>query len=360
MKKIAFVLALALASSAASANETPKYSDVAKGTLTPAPHFKKKPKVIAPREQVPGLYVVQQKFDREVPVTQRHITVVTDPKSAEQITKGEGFGTFDDAWPCLSEASRRFDPDDPEGAITEWDSSASTQVNLWPVSKENPEGVSAVHVERFVDDGGSARLEITNAWVDPNTRGARLIDKSTLPLTLVGASVGGMRVFAARNDRADGRNMVEFVVARPRGGSEIAKRMSTLMAIRPDGNGGHAAGCSHIRVSLPIETKGGESALVFASVELPSLPRSADDDDATPENEKTEKSDSKAKPAPRKRPIRRGPVPEGSHEIEARLRDIEVHLGVSRTTKDAEPLLSVSFGWAGREQTQRTFVADPK
>jgi hypothetical protein len=38
---------------------------------------------------------------------------------------------------------------------------------------------------------------------------------------------------------------------------------------------------------------------------------------------------------------------------EARIRDLAVHLSVSKTSLDREPVVAVSFGWAGRERRQR-------
>jgi len=46
------------------------------------------------------------------------------------------------------------------------------------------------------------------------------------------------------------------------------------------------------------------------------------------------------------------------HEREMRMRDIEVHLGVSQTSRDPQPILAVSFGWAGREQVTRVVEPD--
>jgi hypothetical protein len=44
------------------------------------------------------------------------------------------------------------------------------------------------------------------------------------------------------------------------------------------------------------------------------------------------------------------PLP-GGREI--RIRELSVELGVSQTSRDKEPLVSASLGWAGRERPGR-------
>lgn len=50
---------------------------------------------------------------------------------------------------------------------------------------------------------------------------------------------------------------------------------------------------------------------------------------------------------------RRKSEPEAAVEREARTRTMQIHLGVSQSSRDKEPLVAVSFGWASREQVER-------
>jgi hypothetical protein len=351
----------------AGASEAPKFADLPSGKMPVPPPPKQKPASIPAREQVPGLYVVSQKFGADTPVSARHVTVVGDAKAAERIKSGAGFGPQDSRGACLMESPARFGAFDPEHR-PEWDGNQSWQVNLWMKTKDNPEaGVAAVHVERLVDQNGTVALESIDAWVDPSTRGARLIGRSTLPLKLVGSAIGGVKVYAAR-DRSDAGERVQFVVARDM--QTFSGHMATMMALRQDGRSSHGSGCGHLRVSVAAGENGGESAVVLAPVILPPLPRTKDGD--APEGDTAKEPAGKeaasaaaptvdakkivailgGKGARAPKPLR---APARSEEKEVRMRDMQIHVSLSKTSRDKEPVLAVSFGWASREQMQRVF-----
>jgi hypothetical protein len=354
---------IALASSARA--DVPKYGELPSGHVTLAPKAKA-PAFVAAHERVPGLFVVSQKFPPETPAHVRHVTVVADAKIADAIRAGEGFERVDaESGTCFAEAGNhrmRMDDDD-EASSREWNTSQMWQLNLWPRSRDNDaQGVTAIHSERLVESGGKVSLETIDAWVDPSTRGARLITKASLPLTLVGSAVGGLKVYAARDERDGGKRFVQFVVARPSASSAAGSR--SMMAVRQDGLGSHGSGCGHLRMALAAEPKAGDSAVALVPVELP--PLGGERRDASSESGGA--AAAKAPPPPpaaalgprsvlRRLKQRGAPPSSGGEpkERELRTREMQVHLSVSQTSNDKEPLLAVSFGWSGREQVQRVF-----
>ncbi len=364
------VPAVFLAPNDASAGEVPKFSELTPGRVTSVP-LTKAPTFIAPRESVPGIHVTSQKWTPEVPPQHRHITVVGDAKIAAAMKTEEGaFDLEDTSGMCFTEAHlgmiRQMDPDmAKDDRFAEWQEALSFEANVWPKSKDNPEsGITAVHSEKVVDENGTATLETVDAWVDPATRGVRLIGKASLPLKLVTTAVGGVKVYAGRDERPDGRRYVQFVVTRPR--DKKLQRAGTMWGVRQDGDSVHGS-CSHLRVGIPADVKGGDSAVVIAPIILPNLQRENAEASDT-KNAKTEAAPAPAPPPPpppvkarfgKKKPLPSPPSTAPTMvEKELRIRAMQVQVSVSRTTKDPDPVLSVSFGWANRETTQRIFEAE--
>lgn len=354
--QLGVVAGFLLATTAASA-DVPKYADLPKGSLTSPPDDAKKPAAIPAKEKVDGFNVGAQKFDAKVPMGARHVTVFGTAAQAEALSKGE-FGGEDDGSICFSEANRgggmSFDEDADDESTQpqqrDWDSSQQSQVHLWLKTKDNPSGgIMAVHSEKVVEKDGAVSLETADAWVDPATKGARLIAKSSLPMKLMGTAMNGFKVFAARDERAGAKKRVQFVFMR--GENQHAQiRNQGMMAILSDGMGSMGSGCRHLRVSLPVEEKGGESAVISATIELPS---------ANPDDKKKDEAKDEAKKAkPGKFRGFRGRSLGGGEEKEIRVRELQSTISVSKSTRDKEPLVSVSFGWATRETTQRVFDVD--
>lgn len=355
---------------AAKAGEIPKYSALASGHVSTVPTTKT-PASIGAREKAPGFFPVRQKFTSDVPGSARHITIVTDQKHADAVREGSGSDNESEAGACMSELqqSGRGDDDDDDVEAHEWTMGQMREVNLWPKSKDNDRGgVSAVHSEKIVEIEGHVSLESVDAWVDPVTLGARLIGRASLPLTLVGSAVGGVKVYAARDERAAGTRFVQFVVVRP--SSQSTARSGTMMAIRQDGANAHGSGCGHLRIPLVVGSTNDDSALVIAPVEISSMVVPAPPPDAAPKAALDDDDDTaakKAKPGMKKRrfagrvpssPPANGAADEGTSmnllvERESRTRDMQIHLSVSQTAREKEPLLAVSFGWAGRESVTR-------
>ena len=360
----------------AHAGEVPGYGALAAGHVSRLPTAKI-PASIAAREKVPGFFPVRQKFSSDVPVSARHITIATEQKQADAIREGSGSGNELEVGACMSEQqqSGHSEDDDVDVEAHEWTMGQMREVNLWPKSKDNEQGgVSAVHSEKVVETNGQVSLESVDAWVDPVTLGARLIGRASLPLTPVGSAVGGVKVYAARDERGPGARFVQFVVVRPATASSA--RSGTMMAIRQDGANAYGNGCGHLRITLVVGATNHDSALVIAPVEIastvvaappPEAPMAALDDDEHGADDRDDLAEKKAKPGMKKRrfprpkpssPSANAAADEGAMnpmvERESRNRDMQIHLSVSQSAREKEPLLAVSFGWAGRESVIRT------
>jgi hypothetical protein len=337
------VIATVLASAEpARAGDPPSFSDLPVGRFTVPP--KKKIDGISGHESVPGIFVVAPKHVGNLPAQHRYVSITTDAQAAAAARAG----AIPDAPPaaCVTEMHQLSFPkaDDKE---LEWEENLSTEAHAYMRTADNPmSGVVAIHTERLVEQSGSLTLESLDAWIDPQTRGARLISKGSVPLKLVRTPAFGMKVYAGRDERPDGKRFVQFVVVRP--STSPFGKDGQMWAMRDEGVV-HSSGCGHQRIALPIEGIGGDSATVVATVVLPKLDANG--------NEVKEAAPSASKPTAKLRPVffgKRAPGPdEKNDEREIRTRTMHIQVSVSQTTRDKEPLVSVSSSWGGREQVER-------
>jgi hypothetical protein len=200
-----------------------------------------------------------------------------------------------------------------------------------PLTGQKSDVLPAQFERLSVDRAGRATLEVSSAWLDTKTLGTQLLSHTVIALRRIASGPGGVQVYALR----DGHK-VDFIVStlgKPEaplessmlrsllGSSRANRRAMTRMltrslsALTADGRPA-SSDCGFLRVPLAATPEGGASADVQARVALP--PRPGD-----------QLADS-----------------------EIRLRPLGVHLGVSQMSSDLEPVVSVSFGWAGPEQDQ--------
>lgn len=273
------------------AQEIPSWSQLPAGTMTTVPS--KTPGFVAAKESTSGFVVAAPYgFDGAV-------FVVPDTKSVKMLREG-------------GERTRSTCYAVDNGGETEWSESTDSAAPLFRRSEDRSGGTRAVHSERVVEKDGAFTLEVADAFVDPATRGARTIAKTKIPLALVGKAIGGVRVLAARDERKSGPSYVTFIVTAP----EVVEPGSVMLVTHADQQTNARAQCAHLRVSLEAPTRtGGDSATVSIGTVLPPLKKRHGDRD------------------------------------ELRVRDMSVHLSVSKTARDKEPIVSVSFGWEGRERS---------
>jgi hypothetical protein len=328
-----------LAVPANASADMPGYGELPSGHAT-APPDASVPASIPAREKVPGFFVatpslparrskMAMKPGMKGPSKPSYVLVVANEERQKKIQSGElGGRDNDDNGPCFSEARRftRPPPPDPtnedadggeEASLLDWDEGLGPQAMVQLETEDNPRGgVTAVHRERLVTEGSATRLEIVDVWVDPATKGVRKIGESTIPLKMVGSS-RGLSVYAARDER-DKVKAVQFVIVPP---NDLPNgRSEGLVAVRGDGRNTTSSSCSHLRVAMNAADGAADSALLKATLRLPEH----GDGERTEEN----------------------------GEKRVRLREAAIQLGLSKAKRDREPIVSVTFGWAGRETSQ--------
>ena len=116
-----------------------------------------------------------------------------------------------------------------------------------------------------------------------------------------------MKVYAARDERSDGK-FVQIVFV-PKHTKEAPS--GSLMTMSATSGSRISNGCGHHRAALSAEKKEGDSLILTATLVL-------------------------------------GP----SDEKSVRVREVSIQASVSQTKSDPDPVVSVSFGWAGRETTR--------
>jgi hypothetical protein len=267
---------------------------------------RKKPSSIGAGERASGIFLTR--FSEEPGPT-----IVTGSRNAANRIFGRALSSAegeDDAQTiCLAEPHGQNTADDD--APRDWDSSLEPAVQLY---EGNRRVITAVHREQLVERGGEARLEITDAWVDTATRGARLVARSTVPMRLVATVLDDIRVYAARDE---GR--IQIVLAQP-----PVREGNWLPIVQQGSHGVSRTNCAHARAALAVERGSADTATFVLDARLPTHEESSDDS------------------------LRGLPAP-------ARSRPLHVHASVSWATQDKEPIVSVSFGWDAREHAENPF-----
>jgi hypothetical protein len=180
---------------------------------------------------------------------------------------------------------------------TSWED--ALQSELYLVRDSPQHRVVLVHSERVVEEAGKTALVSLDAWVDTQTLGARLRARATLPLVPLGSAPGGARILAGREAQPNGKSLVHFVVAPP---SEPLESVEIRHSV--DDRSVSSSQCAHHRVAL---ASSGDAAVIRASA-------------VTRENY---------------------------------LRPLRIDLSVSQTSRDKEPVVSLSTNWTGAEKSTR-------
>ncbi|MBS2011268.1 MAG: hypothetical protein JST00_00035 [Deltaproteobacteria bacterium] len=276
----------------------------------------KAPVAIGAGERVPGFFVERQQGRADF--------VNLLGGAAQAKARSEGRGEHQAGDPCFTERTQSFglgsSGDDEEEPQT-WHQTLQPSLFMSASSQHGSKPtVTAVHSERIAESGPTVSLEISDAWVDPVTRGVRSIARSSMPLQLVATMFGGDRVFAAR----DGETVHVVLITKDQ------SRSRGLFAIN-DGRILNSA-CNHIRASMKAERGQGAAATFISQVELGPLDPSKDDE---------AKVDPKKDPFGALRRLR----------TEKRVRPIHIQSSLTWSSRDKEPILTVSAGWDAREQS---------
>lgn len=325
---------------------------------TTTPPKDKAPARIPKTEKVEGFNVADPPKNqlRDGKITS--VMIFAKEEDAKDYTASKRFGASgNDETVCFSQPPRFRRPNDAPPA--EWgaeiEPTAAIQAPFKPPpppkkgDKPKPFSmaygemeVTAVHQERFIQDDKKARVEITDAWVDPVTHGVRLISKATMPLERIGSAWRGVKLYAARGDkrvhvvaRRDTPKEAKAISDRPTKSFEfklldLARR--PLMIETPSGERDHTQ-CGFAHISMKAEQGAAETAMFETSTLFVDAP------DPKPADEKTE--DEALMDTMR-----------GREEDAPTLRVRPFRATVSSTwaSKDKMPVISVSFGWSGRER----------
>lgn len=276
----------------------------------------KVPATISAGEKSAGFVIAMRKGSNG------YFAIVGSAKAAKEENTGAIDGAAAPREACFAEDSAVFRGFGGERDESPWRSNLQERMHMSPSQRGGQRApVSAVHSERIAEENGRVSLEVVDAWVDPNTRGVRLIGRATLPLELVATVLGGTKLYAAR----DGQS-VHVILVRPndrkRGGHDPIFATADNTAFN--------SSCDHIGVTVKAEKGSAQTATVISSVELPSV--------ATTEPVEPKPDADGATPS---RPALR----------EVRVRPVHVQASVMWASRDKEPVLTISAGWDSRERT---------
>jgi hypothetical protein len=223
-----------------------------------------------------------------------------------------------------------------------------------PPPKPAPAGppkdtVYPLHLEKVTVSGDTATIDMTDAFLDLKTLGARLASSASTKLTRIATGPSGVSVFAARDDAGH----VQFLVTAPQipqpqnpadrerqleGLSDNANR---LQAQLPDGGRRRANGCGHLRFSMGVKAGLGQMATIFATAFLP--PSTDPDDSSDGEGFNSDSVD----------PEQLGAIQQALAQRAQRMqraRPVAIDLSLSQLASEQSPLLSVTMGWAGKDE----------
>jgi hypothetical protein len=305
------------------------------------------PREVPATERVEGIFVAA--YARTYPaVTMSHIRAFGTDKEAKVFSSIGAVGK-DDSPVCMSRGDF-----ESFGSNVELHSSYVERTGpsnpfarqSAAMMKPSRPAVVAVRMERLVRNGRRATLEITDAWVDPQTRGARLIGRSSVALALLGSGPAGLDVYAVRDGARD--RSVEVIVGAPKapeqadGDVTLRAIARTLLAQTP--GSGARSDCGHLRVSLHADKSGGEMASVLSTAFLAEAPGHAQESPERDERDEQDAGDEQRVPIP---------IERTRFDRTVRTRALLAHVSLSQTTSEKEPVLSVAFAWAGKDQEQR-------
>lgn len=207
--------------------------------------------------------------------------------------------------------------------------------------------VQRVRLERLIREADAITVESIDAFIDLQTLGTRLASKTSAKLPRVVAGPNALGVFAARDEGGHAQFLVTSPeLPQPPTPSDrqaqleaLSGTANTLIAQIPS-NTTTSIGCGRVRFTLSAKPGVGEMATVLATA---FLPPSVDPEEGPATND----SDGDGKPD------EVGFVSQQAVRLgmrKQRARAMAVNVSLSQLTTEVAPLLSVTFGWAGKDQ----------
>jgi hypothetical protein len=332
------------------------------------------PPTIAATEKVDGIYVALAPEKQRKPTEDKqgyhYVNIFTSEKAAQTFASD---GTYSVSYPddrsaprvCLMAGGRSLSPrlttlfrirpyvPPPPSAAT---IARLKQLHRWPPPPPKPvktttpphDDMQRVTLEKVTVTGDTAKVDTTDALVDLKTLGAHLLSSTSTSLTRVATGPNGTGIFASRDDK--GR--VQFLVTSPelpapeidtdrqRELERLSATADRVMADLPSGVSSES-GCGHVRFTMDaIKPGSGEMATILATAFLPKSidpDENASDDDSS-QNDGAADDDSMAQ------------MRAAMRTRFQRARPVAVNVSLSQLASEPSPLLSISFGWAGKDQ----------
>jgi hypothetical protein len=205
-----------------------------------------------------------------------------------------------------------------------------------------PNTVRGIRAERFVigaDD--KATLEMVDAWFDYTELGVRETAKSSVPFAKIASGPNGLTIYAARDEK-----QVTFIVTPPKAPElegpnpqSLRNMANRLFAQLPGSGSTSSTECGYLRMSLTTGPGTGQMASVLATAFLPTSVEDAADLPSNKTDPDADESEEKRAADQRKRIVRTRPM--------------MANLSISQLANEPDPLVSISFAWAGKDQQQR-------
>jgi len=207
--------------------------------------------------------------------------------------------------------------------------------------------IQRLRLERLTRDADAVTVESIDALIDLQTLGTRLISKTSAKLPRVVTGPNSLGVFAARDEKGQ----TQFLVTSPElptpatesdrpAQVEALSSVANTLITQTSSNTTISSGCGRVRFALSTKPGAGEMATVLATA---FLPPSTDPEDGPATND----SDGDGQPDEEgfisQQAVRRG-------MRKQRSRPVAVNVSLSQLATETSPLLSVTFGWAGKDQ----------
>jgi hypothetical protein len=228
-------------------------------------------------------------------------------------------------------------------------------MHRWPPPPPKPVKVTTpphdvmqhVALEKVTVTGDQAKVELTDALVDLKTLGTRLMNSTSTTLTRVATGPSGLGIFASRDDKGQ----IQFLVTSPelpapdvdtdrhRQLENLGEVADRVMAQLPSGVSAES-GCGHVRFTMGATKAGsGQMATILAAA---FLPPSTDPDESPPDDEQAPGSQDDEGMAQQ--------ATTAHARRTQRARPVAVSVSISQLASEQAPLLSVSYGWAGKDE----------
>jgi len=206
-----------------------------------------------------------------------------------------------------------------------------------PPQRRSP--VRYVHMEKLEVHSGQAMLELTDAWVDLMSYGARLIARSSRPLVRIATAPNGTEVFASRDEKA--AQVVVRAPSVPLDGVPEKEKQRWLDELEPvvnhlglqtqNSGGFDASDCGHLRFVLEYEKGSGQMATIITTAVLKGgVEEEVDDPKPAADDEEAE-----------------------DRALAVRTRLLLGNVSLSQSTSEKTPTLSISWGWGTKAQIVR-------